>query len=145
MGTRALPTAELELDGMKARMVGNKGRGVFSISTILNITRIHNAINSAACMRKAVNMSRDFAKKREAQGKKLSQSPLHLETLAFMEVETRVATELSFYVITLLGKSEVGKSTPEDEHMLRLMTPIVKVFFNKCIILYFIYNMQNIK
>lgn len=43
MGTRPLPTAELELEGMRAFLLGEEGRGVKVISGLLNITRVHNS------------------------------------------------------------------------------------------------------
>lgn len=42
LGTRAVPTAELELKDAKAYLVGEVGRGVANISHMLNITRIYN-------------------------------------------------------------------------------------------------------
>lgn len=38
LGTKALPTAELELDGTKGELVGSIGRGTPTISTVLNIS-----------------------------------------------------------------------------------------------------------
>src|SRR5262249_16005486 len=43
LGTRALPTAELALEGTPARLVGGEGHGVRRIAALLNITRAHNA------------------------------------------------------------------------------------------------------
>ena len=43
LGTRAVPTAELELRGMRARLLGAEGNGIRVISWMLNITRLHNA------------------------------------------------------------------------------------------------------
>ena len=43
MGTRPLPTAELELEGMRGYLLGEEGKGVKVISGMLNITRIHNS------------------------------------------------------------------------------------------------------
>jgi alkylation response protein AidB-like acyl-CoA dehydrogenase len=42
MGTYALPTAELTLNGTPAQMIGPEGQGVKTIATILNITRLFN-------------------------------------------------------------------------------------------------------
>ena len=39
LGTRQLPTAELLLDGTEAAMIGDEGRGIASISSMLTITR----------------------------------------------------------------------------------------------------------
>ena len=43
MGTRPLPTAELELEGMRAYLLGEEGKGVKVISGLLNITRVYNS------------------------------------------------------------------------------------------------------
>ena len=56
-GTKTIPTAELELVGMKgAVMIGKEGQGVKAISEVLNITRIHCAIGSIAQMRRAFDI-----------------------------------------------------------------------------------------
>lgn len=44
-GTKAVPTAELEITGAPAILVGEVNAGVKAISTILNITRVHNAVH----------------------------------------------------------------------------------------------------
>ena len=51
LGTKSLPTAELELCGTPARLVGQVGRGVATIATLFNITRIYSASASVASMR----------------------------------------------------------------------------------------------
>lgn len=43
LGTKALPTAELEIAGMRAWLLGEEGKGVNVIATVLNVTRFHNA------------------------------------------------------------------------------------------------------
>ena len=54
LGTRQLPTAELLLDGAEAELVHEEGRGVANISRMLNITRLHSAMGSAAGTRRSV-------------------------------------------------------------------------------------------
>ena len=51
LGTRQLPTAELLLDGTEARLVSEEGRGIASISSMLTITRLHNALTAVSAMR----------------------------------------------------------------------------------------------
>jgi alkylation response protein AidB-like acyl-CoA dehydrogenase len=58
LGTRALPTAELELKGMRAWLIGNEGEGYREISTILNITRIHNSVSAVSFMRRALSVAK---------------------------------------------------------------------------------------
>lgn len=65
VGTKALPTAELELDGMIAQQVGETHRGVKNISAILNITRIYCGMNCTASMQRFVLMAKEYARRRE--------------------------------------------------------------------------------
>jgi len=100
---------------------------VATISTILNVTRTYAGVSSAAGMRRAVAIARDYATRRQAFGDKLSRKPLHVATLAAMELDARAAAVLTFYVVRLLGRSEVNKATREESTMLRLLTPLLKV------------------
>lgn len=60
LGTKALPTAELELKGMRAWLIGNEGDGVREISNVLNITRVHNAVVSASLMRRGLSVAKVY-------------------------------------------------------------------------------------
>ena len=51
LGTRQLPTAELLLDGCKAELMGEEGKGVANISNMLTITRLHNTLAAVSAMR----------------------------------------------------------------------------------------------
>jgi alkylation response protein AidB-like acyl-CoA dehydrogenase len=131
LGTRALPTAELTLEGTPAKLVGTPGEGVKKISSLFNITRIYNSCMSAAGMGRAIVLARDYSKKRFAFGKPLSEHPLHVETLAAMELEYEAAFLLTFRAVELLGKEETEGSTREESAILRLLTPIVKLYTAK--------------
>jgi len=113
------------------KLIGPEGRGVPVISTILNITRIHNAISSVAGMRRAIAVARDYAHRREVFGKKLSDQVLHLKTLADMEVEYRAALNFLVQVIILQGKSELKQASAEEETLLRLFVPLLKLYTGK--------------
>ncbi|KAL7391306.1 hypothetical protein ABVT39_007417 [Epinephelus coioides] len=131
LGTRQMPTAELLLDGLPAHRLSEEGRGVASIANMLTITRIHNSISAAAAMRRVVQLARDYATRRTAFGKLLKDHPLHMQTLARMEVETRGAFLLVMDVCRLLGREESGMATQLDAHLLRLLTPVVKLYTGK--------------
>src|SRR5438067_3106456 len=111
LGTRALPTAELTLDGAPARLVGEVGRGVRTVAEMLNVTRVYNAVCAAASMRRGLSLARDYAVRREAFGRRLIDHPLHAATLAELEVETRGALALVLHVAELLGREECGEAT----------------------------------
>lgn len=60
LGTRALPTAELELKGMRAWLIGVEGEGIKEIATVLNITRIHNAVTAVSFMRRGLAIAKVY-------------------------------------------------------------------------------------
>jgi alkylation response protein AidB-like acyl-CoA dehydrogenase len=131
LGTRALPTAELTLDGAPARLVGEDGRGVRTVAEMLNVTRVYNAVCAAAGMRRGLTLARDYAARREAFGRRLLDQPLHAATLAELEVETRGALALVLHVAALLGREEVGEATDAERLALRALTPVAKLFTGK--------------
>ncbi|MCE7736378.1 MAG: acyl-CoA dehydrogenase [Candidatus Heimdallarchaeota archaeon] len=131
LGTRALPTAELELLGVPAILIGEVGHGIKQIATMLNITRIYNAISAVSLMRRALAYAKDYAHRREAFERFLVDLPLHAETLATCEVEFTGSFLLIFYITKLLGKSETAKATKDEAKLLRLLTPIGKLYTGK--------------
>lgn len=54
MGTKELPTAELELKDVRAWRVGPIDRGIATIATLLNVTRTHNFITALSCWRRGM-------------------------------------------------------------------------------------------
>ena len=131
LGTRALPTAELTLDGTEAKLVGEPGRGVPNIAALFNVTRIYNAVSSVAIMRRGIALARDYAHRRTAFGRLLCQHPLHVETLADLETEFQAAFHLTFHTVWLMGRVECGDATPEESAALRILTPLVKLYTAK--------------
>ncbi|OJJ48327.1 hypothetical protein ASPZODRAFT_14469 [Penicilliopsis zonata CBS 506.65] len=149
LGTRAVPTAELVLSDMRAYILGSPGAGVKQISTILNITRVHNVVSAVGLWGRGLAVSRAFARVRRTGGALLIDRPLHVRTLAHQHVEYRAMMHLAFFLVTLLGISENdGETMPIDHlkllglgsrargqenagsllprHLLRLITPLAK-------------------
>ncbi len=131
LGTRALPTAELTLDGLPATLLGQPGRGVARIATMLNITRFYNATASASGMAHAVALARDYAGRRQAFGRTLAEQPLHQRTLRDMEAEAAGALALVMELATLLGREESGTASETDLALLRGLVPIAKLTTGK--------------
>ncbi|MBN8616785.1 MAG: acyl-CoA dehydrogenase family protein [Deltaproteobacteria bacterium] len=131
LGTRKVPTAELMLRGTPAIAVAGTSNGIRNITPMLSVTRTWNAVMSVAFMRRAVALARDYAKKRDAFGSKLSDKPLHLDTLGAIAAEGEAMLHLAFETVAILGRLERGGGRPHDETMLRLLTPIVKLTTGK--------------
>ncbi|KAF9880732.1 acyl-CoA dehydrogenase [Colletotrichum karsti] len=150
-GTQSLPTAELELEGMRGWLLGQEGRGVNEISTILTLTRIHSAIGAVGYVGRGLAIARAYAKVRQVgagRGKRmlLAESPLHMETLADMTAEYHGLMLISFFTSYLLGLDEHPRAdksglsaalaliTPDQKHiapLLRVLTPLCKAYVCK--------------
>ncbi|XP_003745691.1 acyl-CoA dehydrogenase family member 11-like [Galendromus occidentalis] len=131
LGTRQLPTAELLLDGVEAIQLTEPGRGISGISNMLNITRVYNSVCSVAPMRRLLNLARDYAENREVFGARIMDHPLHVHTLSEMEVEHRGCVLLMVRAGEWLGKRECGTATDEEQLLLRLLIPVMKLYTAK--------------
>ena len=128
LGTRALPTAELTLHGAPALLVGGEGDGVRKIASLFNVTRAYNAVCAVAGMRRAIALARDYATRRHAFGRPLAEHPLHRETLAELDARFHACFHLAFQVAELIGREECGEASEAEQAMLRLLTPVAKLY-----------------
>ena len=131
LGTRELPTAEIHLDGTLATPVSGLDHGVRMITPVLNVTRIWNAVCALATMRRCIALATSYAHQREAFGRRLIDHPLHATTLADMQVEFEAAFQLVFHVSHLLGRSECALANANERALLRLLTPLAKLWTGK--------------
>jgi hypothetical protein len=104
---------------------------VRNITPMLNITRLWNGISAVSLMRRGVALALDYAQRRVAFGASIIEKPLHLDTLAGLQAETEAAFHLAFYVAKLVGLSETGEIGEEDNLLLRLLTPVMKLTTGK--------------
>ncbi|MEW9571325.1 acyl-CoA dehydrogenase family protein [Rhodanobacter sp. Si-c] len=131
LGTQELPTAEIHLDGLPAWPLGELSNGVRQVAPMLNVTRTWNAVCAIASMARAIALARDYAMRREAFGHPLIELPLHAQTLADMQAEFEGAFALAFEVAQLLGRVEHGSAAPHETALLRLLTPLAKLWTGK--------------
>jgi hypothetical protein len=82
-------------------------------------------------MRRALALAHDYAARRRAFGKRLADHPLHAETLAGLDARFHAAFHLTFQAVELLGREETGEATDAELAMLRLLTPVAKLFTAK--------------
>jgi hypothetical protein len=82
-------------------------------------------------MRRALALAHDYAARRHAFGRRLIDHPLHAATLAALDDRYEIAFHLAFQVVELLGRDECGEATEDEQAMLRLLTPVAKLFTAK--------------
>jgi putative acyl-CoA dehydrogenase len=95
VGNRSNASAEIELDGAPARLVGEPGRGIRTIIEMVAHTRLDCALGTAAQMRWAVANAAWHAAHRRAFGRLLAEQPLMQSVLADLCLESEAATALS--------------------------------------------------
>lgn len=127
LGTRAMPTAELILDGVPAWKVGDEGRGVKAITGVLNIARYYNSVGAVSFMARGIQMSRAFARRRTAFGMRLDSNPLHVETLAGMQTTYDAGLAVTMRLAELLGRVEHGTASEHERLVWRILTPLAKL------------------
>ena len=131
LGTRKVPTAELPLDGARAELVGDTRNGTRNIEPMLTVTRAWNSVTSVRFMRRALALARSYAQQRRPSARMLDDLPLHVDTLAGLEAETRGAFLLAFELVELMGRQEAGELDDEQRALLRVITPIAKLLTAK--------------
>src|SRR5690606_14366470 len=119
------------LYGTTAQRVGEPRHGTRAIASMLSVTRAWNAVTAASMMRRALTLAKSYARQRHVFGVLLSEQPLHVDTLAGLEAQTRAAFLLSFEVAALLGRDETAELNDQDAALLRLLTPIAKLLTAK--------------
>jgi len=122
LGNRSNASAEIELDGAWAVMVGEEGRGVRTIIDMVNHTRLDCVIGSAALMRQAVAQATHHTAHRSAFGRLLSEQPLMVNVLADLAVESEATTVL---MMRLAGAFDRA-SDPEQAAFKRLTLAVAK-------------------
>lgn len=129
LGTKYLPTAELELEGCVGELVGEVGRGVATISSVLNITRLYSAGGAVGALSWGLRSATAYAKIRPALGgTRLDTLPLHTEQLLKVTVLYRAYLQIFFNNVLLIGAVESNQASKREQTRLRLLTPALKAF-----------------
>jgi putative acyl-CoA dehydrogenase len=110
LGNRSNASAEIELDGAWAQMVGEPGRGVATVVEMINHTRLDCVLGSASGMRLGVAIATHHCAGRSAFGKPLIEQPLMRNVLADLCVESEAAT------ITAMRLARAYDEAETDEH-----------------------------
>ena len=130
LGNRSNASSEIELDGALGRLVGEEGRGIPTILTMVNHTRLDCVIGVVGQMRAGYSQAIHHTRNRAAFGKPLIDQPLMRNVLADLAVESEAATllmtrlaggydreEAAFTrIATAVGKYWVCKRAPAFAH-----------------------------
>jgi acyl-CoA dehydrogenase len=125
LGTKSVPTGEVELRGARAALVGEPERGFKYMTEMLNYERLTNAVGSCGTMARALLESKVQAADREAFGKPIERHPLMKKDLVDMTVTHEAATAVSFEAADALN-AYVREDDDEAYRVMRVLVPVAK-------------------
>lgn len=127
VGTRSVPTGEVELRQSEAWLLGRSEWGVYQILEVLNLSRVANAVASVALAQRALREALVFAQGREAFGKPILEHPLLRRQFSERSEALPTAFALAWEAVTLLNK--VWQERPPYSpryHLFRLVAHLAK-------------------
>src|SRR3954454_4197867 len=123
LGTRSLPSSEVEFRDAPARLLGEEGRGVATIIEMVTHTRLDCVVGSASSMRRGVAEAIWHARHRSAFGARLVEQPAMINVLADLALESEAATATAL---------RLARAYDEGDHALRrFATAIAKYWVCK--------------
>ena len=123
LGTRSLPSSEVEFRGAIARLIGEEGRGVPTIIEMVNHTRLDCLLGSATGMRRGFAEAAWHARHRSAFGKLLVDQPAMQNVLADLALEAEAATASAL---------RAARAYDEQDHAFkRIATAVLKYWVCK--------------
>lgn len=123
LGNRSNASSEVEFDRAFAWRIGEEGRGVQTIITMVQLTRLDCAVASAGLVRMGLALAHHHARHRSVFQRKLIDQPLMRAVLADLAIESEAMTALALRVARSFDDAAI------DEHeaaYARLVTPAAK-------------------
>src|SRR5882762_1996918 len=123
LGTRGLPTVEVDLQGALAYEIVPAGQGLKAMMTALGCSRAHNAMGAAGVMRRAYLESLCWTANRETFGKKLIERPMVQKRILDIAVQWMAGSALAFEAA--YSFDEAAKDSGKEPWM-RIVTALAK-------------------
>jgi acyl-CoA dehydrogenase len=128
LGSRSMASGEIRLEGARAWLVGEAGRGFQQMADMVNNSRLSNGMRAAGLMRRALTEALFVARERRAFGQRLIDLPLMRRQLLKLMVPTEQARSMLFQTAEALRRADAGE--PGAYPLARILTPLIK--FRAC-------------
>ncbi|MBO9349806.1 MAG: acyl-CoA dehydrogenase family protein [Chloroflexus sp.] len=127
IGTRSVPTGEVELRHSEAYLLGLAEWGIYLILETLNLSRVANSVGSVALAQRALADAVAYAHRRQAFGKPIAEHPLLRHQIEKRIVELEAALALAWEAVRLLDQLwQATPRYPEQYHLFRLLAHLAK-------------------
>jgi putative acyl-CoA dehydrogenase len=128
LGTRSLPSSEVEFHGARARLVGEEGSGVQAIVRMVNHTRLDCMLGATQVYRRGTIEAIHHARHRRAFGDLLVDQPAMANVLADLALDSEAATAVSLRIARAYDE---GACNPEAVPFRRFATAVMKYWLCK--------------
>jgi putative acyl-CoA dehydrogenase len=125
LGTRSLPSSEVEFRGAVGRLIGEEGRGVPAIIRMVNHTRLDCLLGASTGLRRGTLEAIHHARHRSAFGARLVEQPAMRNVLADLAIESEAATAAALRVAR---SYDMGA---EEAPFRRFATAVMKYWVSK--------------
>ena len=127
LGTKGVPTGELDLDGALAHLVAAPPVGLKLMMEALTFSRIHNAMSAAGVMRRAVLEATGYALRREAFGAPIHRYPMVQDELLKILIAYEAGFALAFEAALAFDRAKDTRDDADPARIwLRLVTALAK-------------------
>jgi alkylation response protein AidB-like acyl-CoA dehydrogenase len=123
LGTKGLPTGEIDLLGAEAIEIAEPPDGLKLMMEALEYSRVHNAVGSAGTQRRALREALAWARTRRAFGHAISDYPMVQDELLRMRVQFEAGALLAFEAALAFDETQ---QYADRRTWLRLTTALAK-------------------
>ena len=128
LGTRSMPSAEIDFQGATAYAVGPVDAGFATvINHVINTSRLYNTVGCTGIARRATLIARGYAEHREAFGQPVIAYPLMQEMLASMYATEAALLSGSMLLANELDRVETGQADEVRRGALRIAINLSKM------------------
>jgi acyl-CoA dehydrogenase len=125
LGTRAMASGEIVLEGAVAWLVGDLSQGFKQMAEMVNQSRLSNGVRSTGMMRRALHEALTVALGRRAFGQRLIDLPLVRRQLIKMILPAEAGLSMAFFTADCLERADKGDR--EAQTLRRILTPLIKL------------------
>ena len=127
IGTRSVPTGEVELKESEGYLLGSAESGIYLILEVLNLSRVANSVVSIALAQRAMADALSYAEQRAAFGKRILDHPLLRHQFENRLTALRSAFALAWHSVQLLNDVWMERLPYSDRyHLFRLVAHLAK-------------------
>jgi alkylation response protein AidB-like acyl-CoA dehydrogenase len=127
LGTQSLPTAEIDFDRATGFAIGDPREGFKTLMNyVINVSRIHNAVNACGMLHRAFLEARNYARQREAFGKPIIEYPLVQEGLVGLLERLWRYRSFTFKLISIVDKHGLAPTDRDQAMWQRFLVNLAK-------------------